>query len=265
MPYTVRRVGGKWCVRKVLADGALESVPGACHAVRADATAHARALWAATDDEIVAAKAIGDWTFDKAAAEHVHRDGARLPLGELRPVFDERVEASRETMRGIAQRFVDGKMDAAAFEREMRAEVKALHLQGRMMGAGGRDQMTQSEWGKSGYKLRQEYAYLNQFTRDLEAGRMTPAGIVDRAGKYAGSSAVDQFEEARRGAMRIAGYTEKRRVSANDSGTCVTCRDEASRGWVPIDEPGWRIGHTACQSRDRCSIEYRKPSGEVAD
>jgi len=47
-----------------------------------------------------------------------------------------------------------------------------------------------------------------------------------------------------------------------DKNTCATCRIEAGQGWVDIDMPGFRIGHTACQSRDRCQIEYRKAPGK---
>ena len=204
-------------------------------------------------------KAAGDWSFDPATAEHVSREtGKRIPIGDMRPVFDDHVRAVRSRVQMNAASLVDGRINAAEFERRMRADVKALHIQGRLLGVGGRDQMTQSEWGKVGYKLRGEYRYLGGFVRDIEAGRLSDAGIIDRAGKYAGSSAVDQFEEARRGAQKKAGYTEKRRIAANDAGTCSTCREEAARGWVGIDEPGFRIGHTSCQSRDRCTIEYRR-------
>lgn len=211
----------------------------------------------------VDAKAKGDWRFDARRAEHVSRQGDRIPLADMRAVYDEQVGLFRERMRETAQRYNDGKIDLATLEREMRSDVRALHLQGRILGAGGRPEMTQSEWGRTGWKLRQEYGYLSGFIRDVEDGRMSAAGIVDRASKYAGSSAVDQFEEARRGAMQKAGYSEKRRVAINDEGTCSVCRDEAARGWVPIDEPGFRIGHTQCQSRDRCTIEYRR--GQTPD
>lgn len=212
------------------------------------------------------AKAIGDWSFDPDAAEYVNaRTGARQSLGDQRAVLDAHVDAVRVRMQQHAASLVDGRLTPDQFEARMRTDIRALHIQARILGAGGRDQMTQSEWGKTGYKLRGEYRYLNAFVRDIEAGRMSPAGIIDRAGKYAGSSAVDQFEEARRGAQKRAGYTEKRRIAANDAGTCSTCRAEAARGWVPIDEPGFRIGHTQCQSRDRCTIEYRRASGVSGD
>lgn len=209
-------------------------------------------------DPVALVKAKGDWSFDPATAEYVGDGGDRTGLDRMRAVMDSHTDIMRGRMQQHAASLVDGRITPAEFERRMRADIKMLHVQGRILGAGGRAQMTQSEWGKTGYKLRGEYRYLGGFARDIEAGRMSPAGIIDRAGKYAGSSAVDQFEEARRGASKAAGYTEKRRLAFNDAGTCSTCRDEAARGWVGIDEPGFRIGHTACQSRDRCVIEYRR-------
>lgn len=209
-------------------------------------------------------KALGDWTFSPHGAEHVHRDGTRLPLAQMRPVMDQHVDALRGRMQRHARDLAEGRITPEVFEGRMRSDIQALHIHGRLLGAGGRAQMSQSEWGKVGQRLRQEYRYLNGFVRDIEAGRMTPAGIIDRAGKYAGSAAVDQFEEARRGAQKRAGYTEKRRIALNDEGTCSTCRDEAARGWVPIDEPGFRIGHTQCQSRDRCTIEYRREGASTS-
>jgi hypothetical protein len=200
------------------------------------------------------------WTFAPRIGAYRDPDGQAHTLAAVREAVDARVAASQENMRSMARDYTQGRISLVRFEGLMRDEIKTLHVQTRVIGVGGPDMVTQSDYGKAGHAIRDEYAYLHGFVADIEAGRHSDAGIEDRAGKYAGASAINEFEDGRRGVMAAQGFDLKRRVGPNDAHTCEECAAEIAQGWVDIEEPGWEIGDTTCQSNDRCTIEYSRSS-----
>lgn len=198
-----------------------------------------------------------DWTFDPRVGAYRDPNGQARDLAAVRRAFDLRIEASRESMRGHARDLAAGRIDAKAFEQRMRDDIRRIHVEGRVLGVGGREMATSSDYGKTGNAIKQEYRYLSSFVQDIEDGRHTPAGIEARASKYAGANAIQQFEAGRLGVMTEAGYTQARRVAVGDAGTCDTCRTHAAAGWVALDEVA-PIGDDQCQSNCRCVIEFRR-------
>lgn len=198
------------------------------------------------------------WTFDPAVGAYRDPRGHPRSYRSIRDAFDLRVTDAGAAMRGLAADFNAGTITLDEFERRMRAEIKRLHVQGRVLGAGGKAATTKSDYGKAGAVIKKEYRYLRGFVGDIESGRHTAAGIENRAGKYAGSNAIEQFEQGRRGVMTRAGYTEMRFAGPDDAGTCATCQQRLARGWVPIDDGDMTIGDSECRNACRHSVEYRK-------
>lgn len=198
-----------------------------------------------------------DWTFDPRVGAYRDPAGQARDLAAVRRAFDLRVEASRETMRGHARDLAAGRIDAKAFEQRMRDDIRRIHVEGRVLGVGGREMATARDYGRTGAEIKKEYRYLSGFVRDIEDGRHTPAGIEARASKYAGANAIQEFEAGRLGVMTEAGYTQARRVAVNDAGTCDTCRAHAARGWVALEAVA-PIGDDECQASCRCVIEFRR-------
>lgn len=200
---------------------------------------------------------MADWTFDPRVGAYRDPAGQARDLAAVRRAFDLRVEASRETMRGHARDLAAGRIDAKAFEQRMRDDIRRIHVEGRVLGVGGREMATARDYGRTGAEIKKEYRYLSGFVRDIEDGRHTPAGIEARASKYAGANAIQEFEAGRLGVMTEAGYTQARRVAVNDAGTCDTCRAHAARGWVALEAVA-PIGDDECQASCRCVIEFRR-------
>lgn len=199
-----------------------------------------------------------DWTFDPRVGAYRDPNGQARDLAAVRRAFDLRIEASRESMRGHARDLAAGRIDAKAFEQRMRDDIRRIHVEGRVLGVGGREMATARDYGRTGAEIKKEYRYLSGFVQDIEDGRHTPAGIEARASKYAGANAIQEFEAGRLGVMVDAGYTEKRFAGPNDAVTCSTCAARLARGWVPIEEPGFTVGDSECQSSCRHQLEYRR-------
>lgn len=138
----------------------------------------------------------------------------------------------------------------------MRRVVKQTHLYGASAAKGGWAQMAPADYGRAGREIRDQYAYLRNFAREIASGKQAMDGTLGwRAQLYAQSGrstyhAIEQVE------MRAAGMKEERNRMTPGAKHCDGCRSESSRGWVPIGTLV-RVGHRKCNHNDKCWLEYR--------
>lgn len=66
----------------------------------------------------------------------------------------------------------------------MRQDIKSTFIQESILGKGGRDNMTPSDWGSVGRQLRDQYDYLEGFREDIEADLLSEAQISSRSHLY---------------------------------------------------------------------------------
>lgn len=217
----------------------------------------ARAMW---NGLVVGDKATPDsWKWDADTQRYRWPNtGRAVPPKLLRKAVERIQESHRADMGTHTRGLLEGSLSPEEWQRAMRLSVKNAHIQMRVAGRGGRDQMTKSDWGKVGQLLRKEYGYLDNFALDVVTGNLTDAQITIRASLYGGANVLGQYERGRLDGHREAGYDQKIRYAAGDANTCDTCNEEAAQGWVDIDEPGWVLGDTDCQSNDRCDFDYRR-------
>lgn len=205
-------------------------------------------------------KAAEDWRFDPSPRRYRWPNtGRAIPPKRVAATFRARRAAHASEMEGHARDFAAGRKTAAELEEAMRRSIKRGFIQGAVLGAGGRGRVTKGDWGAIGQQLRTEYGFLGKFVK--AAGDLSEAKLVQRARYYAGSNMGNAYVSVNLRAAKRDGHNEKRRSGPNDGHTCDTCREEISRGWVPIDEPGFLLGHrgnTECASSDRCDIETRR-------
>lgn len=139
----------------------------------------------------------------------------------------------------------------------MRDALRDTYAAEYMAGKGGRNAMTQADWGRLGHMLREQYVYLNEFATEVADGKLSQAQIAARANLYF-NSATQAFERGRvavRGislpAMPGDGSSECRsnckcRWEIEETATewrctwvlsaaehCPTCNERASK-WAPL-------------------------------
>ena len=171
--------------------------------------------------------------------------------------------AIENNMARLAHNYANKNLSKSAFIARMRHEIKAAHIQGHLLAAGGRGNVGFVGWGSLGGTIKREYDFLDKFAEhhDPSAGRlrrMSPSYAENRARLYGRTSVKATYQRGLSLSHREAGYTHKRRVGPGDHATCATCRREIDAGWVPMDRKGWQIGHTECRIGDRCGIEYAR-------
>jgi hypothetical protein len=115
------------------------------------------------------------------------------------------------------------------WELEIRDRLKRVFLAEYMLGRGGRNVMTQADYGRVGNMLREQYQYLRGFALDVQAGTMTEAQIAARTQLYHESS-IQAFERG-----KVAAYSGELVLPA-----------------YPAD------GRTSCRSRCRCRWDIRE-------
>jgi hypothetical protein len=77
----------------------------------------------------------------------------------------------------------------------MREEIKREYIRQYLLGIGGREQMTQADWGRIGGMLTDQYRYLDDFYKENAAGALSEAQVAARSRMYI-RSAREAYERA---------------------------------------------------------------------
>jgi hypothetical protein len=203
-----------------------------------------------------------DFRWDPVARRYRGPSGAFVPDAAVRQAVDAVVGGSGQRMRALTERLRDQSLDLATWQQQMAAEIKAAHLATIMAAHGGRAQMTPSDWGWSGQRLRSQYGFLRGWAAALATGIAPLDGrALMRAELYADAARVSH-QEMRRRDGRLGGATQERRV-LRASESCAGCVAEADRGWQPAGTLA-PLGSQQCRSRCRCVFQTRPARRAVA-
>ena len=167
---------------------------------------------------------------------------------------------SKNYMRQQAQKLVDRSISLGQFQATMIEELKRSHIRMALLAAGGKNGVSEREYGVTGAKLREEYKYLNNFVRAIARGELTPNRIIYRAGLYANSSSATFYESEK--ISRVRHKKDKilvaRRSLDAQSHHCSDCPAYSTNGeWRPVEEVVLPKRNCTCHSRCRCKIEYK--------
>ena len=197
------------------------------------------------------------WSFDKATNRYRDERGRFLSAKSVQALVDGRIGKLDTTLRRYTKMLVDGSITLDQWQGSMREAIKAAHIQATIIGNGGRESMGSAEYGRIGQRLRQEYAYLQQFASDLLEQRVSAPMALARASLYA-NSVRGSFWEGQSIRQEKQGYGLMQRVLDPGAQHCQDCLDYAARGIVPIGSvplPGQRC---ACRARCRCFVRFSR-------
>lgn len=168
---------------------------------------------------------------------------------------DQVISGAAERMVAMSQRLQEGAITLADWQTQMAAELKPLMVGASAIGRGGWAQMTQSDWGWTGQRMRVQYGYLRNFAHDIASGAQPMDGrLINRTAMYAEAARATQREMQRR-TGQIYGRDQEKNV-LGPAEHCPGCLDCTARGWVPIGTlPA--VGARQCRSRCHCQIITR--------
>lgn len=175
-------------------------------------------------------------------------------------------EKSIEKAQGVVSNAAAGASDnPSAWYATMRQEIKSQVIVQYLTGIGGRNNMTQADWGRAGGIIADQYRYLEGFYAEVQAGTLTEEQIAMRSRMYI-NSAREALAKSSEKAHKVAEYTKKVWVLGAKE-HCEDCLYLAALGEISIDDvfespsggeawPG--SGNTKCLTNCGCSIEYIK-------
>lgn len=195
------------------------------------------------------------WSYDPISGRYRGENGRFLSKAAIEALVDGRIKKLNGQLQDFTRRLIDGNITIDQWQGSVREALKPAHLQATMVGVGGKDALSQSDYGRIGQRLRAEYSYLQNFASDILAGRVSGAMALARVGLYA-ESVRGSYWEGTTIRQEKQGYSLMRRILDSQAQHCQDCLDHAARGIAPIGSlpmPGQRC---ACRARCKCRIEY---------
>jgi hypothetical protein len=194
--------------------------------------------------------------FSPSTGRYRDTDSGRfVSEARIRVAVDMAADAASARMAQLTERLTSGALTLAEWQSQAMAVIKVSHVSTAVVAHGGRAQMTASDWGWIGQRIKTEYRYLREFANQIEAAEsVSPAQIAARLNLY-GQSARVTFEAMRARDDRARGYDEERSM-LHPADHCGECVAQAALGWQPIGAliP---IGRRECLSNCRCSLSRR--------
>jgi len=170
----------------------------------------------------------------------------------------------------LAEQLKAGSITLSEWTASMRDSILRELTEAMTLAKGGRDQITQSDWGFVGSQAKKNYAFLDAFAEEIKADPtkwLLGNRLNGRADLYGqlGYSALEQDKQ--REAVK-SGWTQEANELEDGAAHCQDCLDESAKGelgedglhYVPIGTLT-AIGSRQCCTNDRCSVHYRKPDG----
>lgn len=171
------------------------------------------------------------WQFDTASRRFRSTEsGKYLSRQQAVALRDRFTDLAKERAAALATDLKAGTLDAAGWERSMRALAKSVHVDMALLGRGGRPQMMPADWGRVGAALKSQYRYLGAFAD--QAGELTEAQVAARAGMYV-AAATNTYERA---SAAAAGVPDLPAYPGDDCEGMANCRCF----WEIVEtEDGW--------------------------
>lgn len=209
------------------------------------------------------------YVWDKRVSRYRRSDTGRFVARKRIVRLLERSISQRERrLNDGVLAYMEGRISPAAWESRTRMLLGRQYNQSAALARGGWDQLTFTEYGRVGGRLRWEYARLNEMSTQIQAGEVSPAQALNRMRMYMGN-ARHEFLQGEREVLAAApegkSVLERRLLSA-EAESCQDCLDYYDRGWQPAGSLPLPTEACQCGGGCRCSMERRTvDAGDVFD
>lgn len=114
--------------------------------------------------------------------------GRFVGVDEMNALRAQFLTQQKQTLSGLTTVYASETINFKVYRKEVVNTIRQTYIDMYVMGKGGRNNMTQSDWGKVGAMLKEQYKYLNPFMDQIEAGQLSEAQIVARLNMYINSA-----------------------------------------------------------------------------
>ncbi len=171
------------------------------------------------------------------------------------------IKISGNVVSSLATFVYEGNISVNDWMNSMRQEIKDEYIRQYLSFAGGREAMTQADWGRIGGMLGEQYKYLDNFANDIASGKLTEAQINARSQMYI-NSAREAREKSRKISAEKAGFDEVYWELNPQLENCPDCVEFNGMDWQTAEDdpyggafPG--SGDTVCLTACGCQLVWR--------
>ncbi len=199
------------------------------------------------------------WGWDPRSLRYRDTETGRfMPRTQVLEYVEKSLAGSSNAADTVATMLIDGKLSPKDFGGELKGELKSEYIRQYLLGKGGREQMGPGDWGSIGGMLKEQYKYMPDFIKEIEAGNLTEAQIRARVNMYI-NSAREGYERAHERNAKALGMTEEK-WELGVAEHCDDCVAFAAQGWQPFGTfPTPGAGDTRCMTNCKCHIIYQNP------
>lgn len=130
----------------------------------------------------------GQYTYDPRSRRFRGPDGRYVAAAEITRIRDQIIVAKQARTATMVNSLYSGALSPSAFVLAMRTEIKRTVIMEYMLGRGGVNALTQSDYGRIGAILKPQYQYLNTFVTQIMDGSVTKDQATRRAAMYIDST-----------------------------------------------------------------------------
>jgi hypothetical protein len=198
----------------------------------------------------------GEFLYNARFARYEYANDLRdVPASKLLAVIERREQDALGTMTRLSQALNAGDIGVADWRNGVATELRRVHSQAYALGRGGWQQMSAEDRAAVSERLKKEFTYLRQFSKDIADGKLSDAQIKARVQLYVNHVNATYYQ-GETAAKIDAGFTQEIRDLGATDMHCTDCPGYADH-WEPIGslpEPG---DDCECRGNCLCSKRYK--------
>lgn len=177
------------------------------------------------------------WRWDPNVLRYRDEQGRFLAHDRVLELLSQSIASTVDLTGMLASYVSSGALSVTDWQSVFRESIKREYIRQYLAGVGGRAQMTQADWGSIGRMLRDQYAWLKDFAKEVAAGKMSESQIRARMAMYINSAR--EAHEKSNGKVAVKwGADEVSWILSPLIENCNTCEERSRMGWQPIAAGG---------------------------
>lgn len=182
------------------------------------------------------------WQFDDISKRYRNvATGRYMSANQMLGLRDQFTDAMKGKTDSLVARVANGDLTAQQWSLEMRKTIKQSYIDQYTLARGGRQNMTQRDWGIVGNMTRRQYEFLEGLERDIRDGKLSVAQAQARARMYIESStqAYERGMTEGRGIPRLPAYPGDGQTQCRANCRCHWQIEDVGDMWSCT----WTLGH----------------------
>ena len=116
------------------------------------------------------------------------KTGRFVGVQQMQGLRNEFIAAQQERLRGVVRAYANNNITYNEMTGSIKQTLKDTYIDMYTMGAGGRNNMTQADWGSVGGMIKEQHVYLDRLLGQIERAEISPRQAAARLNMYANSA-----------------------------------------------------------------------------